>query len=398
MALTVTHYSIQFMFIIKHYLSFGSCMPYQRFLVPLAGPAKAMALALALGQVAAHARDGTTPASLAPGLLAPGLPPGPICTTTGKAVDEKGFVPIGGIEQWVRIKGSRCANPIVVLIHGGPGNPTTPFADNFYKAWEKDFTIVQWDQRGAGMTYGRNPPAEDEPLLVERLRDDGLEVARFAARRFGKRKVILMGGSWSSVLGVHMVKSDPKMFCGYISSSQVVGPLPTQASIDATMALARAAGDGEAVARTEALGPLPWTNPRSPGIFRRVIRKYEGLRTEPVPKAWTTYPPEYTTPKAEADYTAGEDYSWLQFVGMHGDGIASKIDLTKLGPKFEVPFYMVQGQEDLLTMPEPSKRYFDSIQAPRKQFVLVPRAGHDPSPPMVDAQYRLLMENFADCR
>lgn len=363
-------------------------MPHnRRLLLPLA------ALTLALAQAPARAQDAPTAAPPAASLLA-----GNTCTTAGKPVDEKGFVRIGGIEQWVRIKGSSCANPIVVLIHGGPGNPTTPFADNFYKAWEKDFTIVQWDQRGAGMTYGRNPPAGDEPLLVERLRDDGLEVTRFAARRFGKRKVILMGGSWSSVLGVHMVKSDPKLFCGYISSSQVVGPLPAQASIDATMALARAAGDQEAVARIAALGPLPWTNPRSTGIFRRVIRKYEGLRTEPVPKAWMTTPPEYTTPKAEADYTAGEDYSWLQFVGLHGDGIASKIDLYKLGPKFEVPFYMVQGKEDLLTMPEPSKRYFDSIQAPRKQFVLVPGAGHDPNPPMVAAQYRLLKENFGDCR
>jgi pimeloyl-ACP methyl ester carboxylesterase len=320
------------------------------------------------------------------------------CTSAGKPVDEKGFVTIGGIEQWVRIKGSSCANPIVVLVHGGPGNPTTPWADHVYKAWEKDFTIVQWDQRGAGMTYGRNPAKDDEPLLVERLRDDGLEVAHHAARRFGKRRVILMGGSWSSVLGVHMVKAAPAMFCGYISSSQVVGPLPTQASVAATLALARAAGDQEAVANIEALGPLPWTDPRAPGIFRRVIRKYERLRTEPMPKAWNTYSPEYATAKYEADYTAGEDYSWLQFVGMKGDGIASKIDLYKLGPKFELPFFMVQGQEDLLTMPEPSRRYFDFIQAPHKEFVLVPRSGHDPNPPMVDAQYKLLKEGLGDCR
>jgi hypothetical protein len=75
--------------------------------------------------------------------------PDTVCTATGKPVDEKGFVLIGGIEQWVRIKGGSCANPIVLLVHGGPGNPTTPWADNVYKAWEKNFTIVQWDQRGA---------------------------------------------------------------------------------------------------------------------------------------------------------------------------------------------------------------------------------------------------------
>jgi pimeloyl-ACP methyl ester carboxylesterase len=322
---------------------------------------------------------------------------GTVCTTLGKAVDEKGFVRIGGIEQWVRIKGSSCANPIVLIVHGGPGNPSTTFGDNVYKAWEKEFTIVQWDQRGAGKTYGRNLPGEDEPLVMERLRDDGIEVARYAARRFGKRKAILMGGSWGSVLGVHMAKSEPEMFCGYIGSSQVVGGFAQRGSYDATLGLARAAGDHDSVSKLEALGAPPWTNPRNPGILRRVMRKYEAMRTEPAPKWWWTPDPEYATPQAEADYTAGEDYSWLQFVGLKGDGIASKIDLFKLGPKFDLPVYMVQGEQDLLTMPAPSRRYFDFIQAPRKEFVLVPRTGHDPNQPMIDAQYRFL-KAIGDCR
>jgi pimeloyl-ACP methyl ester carboxylesterase len=322
-----------------------------------------------------------------------------LCRTAGKAIDEKGYVTIGSIEQWVRIKGSSCSNPVILLVHGGPGNPTTPFADNYYKAWEKDFTIVQWDQRGSGMTFKRNPVTDDVPLLIEQLRDDGLEMARYARRRFSKRQVILVGGSWSSVLGVHMVKADPALFCGVVSNSQVVAePLPDQASLDATLALARAAGDSDAIAKIEALGQLPWTNPRAFGIFRRVIRKYENARTEPVPKAWSASPPDYATAEYQAAYTAGEDYSWLQFVGLKGDGIASRIDLYKLGPKFGVPFYMVQGQEDLLTMPAPSRRYFDFIQAPRKDYVLVPRAGHDPNPPMIDAQYKLLKERLGDCR
>jgi pimeloyl-ACP methyl ester carboxylesterase len=355
-------------------------------LVPLA------ALSVLLTQAPVQAQASASAAAPAFGLL-----PDTICTTAGKPIDEKGFVRIGGMEQWVRIKGSSCAHPIVVLVHGGPGNPTTPFADSVYQPWEKDFTIVQWDQRGAGMTYGRNPLADDVPLEVEQLRDDGLAVAHYAAKRFGKRQVILMGGSWSSLLGVQMVKSEPTLFCGYISSSQITGPLPDQASIDATLAQARAAGNQESVARIEALGPLPWTNPRNVGILRRVIRKYEGMRTVPSPKAWRLSPPEYASAKYEADYEAGEDYSWLQFVGMKGDGIASKIDLYKLGPRFDVPFYMVQGQEDLLTMPAPSRRYFDFIRAPRKEYVLVPGAGHDPNPPMVDAQYRLLKERIGSC-
>ena len=320
-----------------------------------------------------------------------------VCTATDKAVDEKGFVRIGGIEQWVRIKGASCAKPVIVVVHGGPGNPNTPLADNLYKAWEKDYTMVQWDQRGAGMTFGRNPVTDDEPLVPERLRDDGVEVARYAAKRYGKRKVILMGGSWGSVIGTYMAKSNPELFCAYVSTAQVVNRTGERASYEATLALARAANDADSVAKLEALGPPPWTNPRNLGILRRVMRKHEALRTEPAPKAWWVFSPEYTTAKAEADYTAGEDYSWLQYVGMKGDGIASKIDLYKLGPKFGVPFYMLQGQEDLLTMPEPSKRYFDFIEAPSKAFILMPRVGHDPNQLMMDAQYRVLRERVRDC-
>ena len=328
-----------------------------------------------------------------------GILPDATCTTPHQAIDEKGFVPIGGIEQWVRIKGTSCTNPVIVVVHGGPGNPNTPFADNLYKAWEKEFTIVQWDQRGAGMTYGRNPLTDDVPLVVERLRDDGLEVARYVAKRFGRQKVILMGGSWGAMLGVYMAKSNPELFCGYISSSQLVNASGEErASYDATLAMARAANDTDAVAKLDALGPPPWINPRNFGILRRVMRKHEGLRTEPAPTSWWVYAQEYRTPKAEADYTAGEDYSWLQFVGTKGDGIASKIDLYKLGPTFGIPVYMVQGQEDLMTMPGASKRYFDFIQAPHKEFVLVPRTGHDPNQPMLDAQYRLLREHLGKCR
>jgi len=79
-------------------------------------------------------------------------------------VHEEGFVAIGGIEQWVTVKGDNCANPIILFISGGPGNPLSPYSDAVYGAWSKDFTLVQWDQRGAGMTYGRSPPTRDAVL------------------------------------------------------------------------------------------------------------------------------------------------------------------------------------------------------------------------------------------
>jgi pimeloyl-ACP methyl ester carboxylesterase len=315
------------------------------------------------------------------------------CTSPTQPLNEEGYVKIGGIEQWVTIKGSSCANPVVLIVHGGPGNPMSPYSAKLYGPWEKDYTLVQWDQRGAGRTYAKSPPAEGETLTLERLASDGNEVAGYVSRRLGKQKLILMGSSWGSILSVHMLKGSPAQYAAYVGTAQVVNGTGTQvSSYAATMAIARATQDQDVIGKLEALGAPPWTNPRNFGVLRRAVRKYEGQRTEPAPKEWWQPEAQYATPQALADYEAGEDYSFVQFVGMKGDGMASKVNLPALGASFPMPVFMVQGADDLLTLPHDTRRYFDSINAPQKEYITVPRTGHDPNRPMLDAQFKLLQE------
>ncbi|KFN44166.1 alpha/beta fold hydrolase [Arenimonas oryziterrae] len=313
------------------------------------------------------------------------------CRTATAAVHEQGFVMIGGIEQWVTIQGASCANPVVLFVHGGPGNPLTPFADAVYGAWEKDFTLVQWDQRGAGRTFGRHPQAADATLTIEQMAQDGVEVAAYVTQRLGKQKVLLLGGSWGSILGVHMIKARPALFTAYVGAGQLVSyrdnPL---ASYQKTLALARAANDAKTLETLEALGPPPWTNPRAFGVLRRATRLYEAKKSTPAPADWWTLPAEYATAERQAEYEAGEDYSYLQFVGLTGEGMLSKLNLPKLGLKFDVPVFIIEGEEDLVSTPEVAKAYFDAISAPRKEFVLLPKAGHDPNAATIAAEYRLL--------
>ncbi|WP_374583352.1 alpha/beta fold hydrolase [Pseudoduganella sp.] len=306
-------------------------------------------------------------------------------------IHERRFIEAGGIQQWLTIDGSNCANPVVLYVHGGPGNPLTPYGEGLFKAWRERYTVVLWDQRGSGMTYGANPPPEGTPLSIEQLRDDGLAVAQQVAQHLGQRKLILMGSSWGSVLAVHMAKARPEQFHAYVGVAQVVDG--NENGVDAyraVLALARQANDAEHLPRLEALGTPPWTNPRNFGIMRRAIRKYENLATDAPPKQWWQPEAIYATPKAMADYEAGEDYSFLQFVGLRGDGMQSKIDLYALGTDFKLPVYLVQGERDLLTSAAVTRRYFERIQAPRKELVLVPRAGHDPNQPLMDAQFNVL--------
>ena len=88
------------------------------------------------------------------------------------AIADGEFVKIGGIDQWIDIHGDDRANPVIVVLHGGPGEAQTPL-EQFYAGWYKDFTVVQWDQRGAGKTFGRNGKSTPD-VTVDRMIQDGI--------------------------------------------------------------------------------------------------------------------------------------------------------------------------------------------------------------------------------
>jgi pimeloyl-ACP methyl ester carboxylesterase len=317
----------------------------------------------------------------------------PACASADASIDEAGFVPIGGIEQWVTITGRRCGNPVLLFLHGGPGNPLSPYAGALFAGWERDYTLVQWDQRGAGRTFGRNPPGDGATLTVQRMADDGLALVEHLATRLGHDRVVLVGGSWGSILGVHMVKARPARFHAYVGFAQIVGSAANQsATYTRVLALAREAGDADVVASLESMGPPPWTNPRHPGVVRRATRRYEGKVADPAPPEWWQRAPAADTPELRSHDEAGEEYSYLQFVGLDGKGMFSGVDLPALGTRFEVPMFFVQGAEDLVTMPDVTRAYVDRITAPAKALVMVPRTGHDPNPAMLAAIRAVLDE------
>jgi hypothetical protein len=99
-----------------------------------------------------------------------------------RAVDETGFVRIGGIDQWVGIQGRDIRNPASLYLHGGPGEAQSPFLKEFVP-WETDFTVVNWDQRGSGRTYGKNGPAtpgmSTPEMALERVSQDAESAQRY---------------------------------------------------------------------------------------------------------------------------------------------------------------------------------------------------------------------------
>lgn len=125
---------------------------------------------------------------------------------------ESSFIPLGGIEQWVSIRGEDPTNPALLLVHGGPGAPLSIFTPQL-RAWERHFNVVQWDQRCAGKTYRRHGCGE---LSFDLLASDGLQLAARLRERFGR--VVLVGSSAGSIIALRMALEQPELFMAYVGT------------------------------------------------------------------------------------------------------------------------------------------------------------------------------------
>src|SRR4029450_6124092 len=62
-------------------------------------------------------------------------------------------VRIGGCDQWILERSEDATNPGVLFLHGGPGTSQLASNRRNTRHLERYFTVVNWDQRGAGKSY-----------------------------------------------------------------------------------------------------------------------------------------------------------------------------------------------------------------------------------------------------
>ena len=197
--------------------------------------------------------------------------------STPNGIDEVRYLKVGGIEQWVTIRGEDRANPVVLVLHGGPGDATNPWGHAGFRAWLKTYTLVQWDQRGAG----ENARTERAGIRLspddEQLVQDGVELSEALRTSLRKDKIILLGHSWGSVLGVLMAKTKPDLFSAYVGTGQVGDPARSyNVAFDMLVAKARALDDPRALRELKEIGPPPYKDSRGYRVQRRWANLFEG--------------------------------------------------------------------------------------------------------------------------
>lgn len=312
---------------------------------------------------------------------------------TPAGIDDALFVEISGTPQWVTIRGQSRENPVVLVLHGGPGSAIAGLAPAFVP-WERDFTVVQWDQPGAGRTFRAAGRTIAPDLTVEGMAQDGIELGEWLRRRLSKDKIVLLGWSWGSILGVHMVKARPDLFAAYVGTGQVVAMQEgEQVAYANVLAKARQRSDGDAVAELEAIGPPPYDALTEIATQRKWATLYElGLPLEPAFVLPQLFAPR-TTLTDIYDLALATAAAGTHFVGPTMEGPMTQIDLRRLGLDYAVPVFVVQGVDDDFTPAALSRAWVDSISAPQKAFVPIESAGHFALTEHGDEFLRILREH-----
>jgi pimeloyl-ACP methyl ester carboxylesterase len=289
------------------------------------------------------------------------------------SIAEVAFRPLGGLEQWVMIRGESIANPPLILLHGGPGLSETGFFRHFSAPLERSFTVVYWDQRGAGKSSDRKIPRSS--MTVDQFVSDLDDLVGVVCGRLGKTKVAIFGHSWGSALGVLYAARFPERVAAYVGSGQIGDWAAAELATYAwTLAEAQRRGKRRAVKKLRAIGPPPHSA-KSLWTQRTWLSRLEGRMS---PKAmWNlgraVLGPEessiFDLPMSMRGFRFSLDAMWAE---------VSRLNLIDLAPALEMPVFFLLGRQDHWVPPEISVAYFNALSAPSKKLVWFERSGHEP--------------------
>lgn len=292
--------------------------------------------------------------------------------TSKRRIEDARFVHLGGIEQWITLRGDDVKAPILLLVHGGPGDVQSPFV-SAYAPYEHDFVLIQWDQRGAGLTYGKYGPNTPD-LTLQRVSRDGVELVEYLHHRFRGNPVIVLGHSWGSVIATEMVRARPDLFAAYVGTGQVASWAEgVNAQFEFLEQKARETGDPAMLSQLEAIGHPDPLNANQYFTFTQPLRHY----LDAADTAWLSGLRDrkhYSADLTDADMKSiGEG---MEFSGRVLLPTQLKETLSTSALTFKLPYFVIQGRDDRFTPTVAAEAYFAKVSAPQKRLALIDGAGH----------------------
>ena len=299
---------------------------------------------------------------------------GPHGEVMSGSIAEVAYHRLGGLDQWVMIRGENAANPPLILLHGGPGLSETRFFRLFNSPLEKRFTVVYWDQRGAGKSFHRDIPRSS--MTVEQFIADLEELIDVVCRRLGKTQVVVFGHSWGSALGTLYAARFPQRVAAYVGSGQYGDAAAgEEASYAFALTEAERRGNTNALRKLREIGPPPHTA-RQLMTERTLVARFEGSMR---PRAWLSLArialgvresSIADLPRIMRGFRFSLDAMWAE---------TSRLNLLDLVPALDMPVFFYLGRNDHWVPPEAAGvPYFEALKAPSKKLVWFEESGHEP--------------------
>lgn len=298
---------------------------------------------------------------------------------------------IGGVPQMLWFRGVSVDNPALILLHGGPGASESALFRHYNAELEQHFLVVYWDQRGAGRSFDPGAPPQDMNL-EQFVRDLG-EVVALVKRRFGKRKVVLLGHSWGTGFGLIYAHRHPEDVVAYVGVGQVADmPEGERVGYEWALAQARQRGDQRAMDELERIGPPPHDVDEML-VSRHWVERFGG-----------SFHAGLTTGSLIWAALSTTEASWYDLILF---GMGNRFSLERLWPEFsrfrlagkylsfEVPIFFLLGGHDWQVPAVVAADYFGRIQAPRKHLVWFEDAAHNVPFEQPEAFNRVLIEQVA---
>jgi pimeloyl-ACP methyl ester carboxylesterase len=320
-------------------------------------------------------------------------------TTTSTALRpaavEKVRIDVNGVRQGMVVVGADQDLPVLLFVHGGPGMPEHFLTHAHPTRLEELFTVVWWDQRGAGLSYSPDvPPAS---LTVEQLIADTLAVTDHLRERFGQDRIHLLGHSWGSFLGIQAVQQAPERYAAYIGMAQVVHQQRAEHLAHQHMLEAyRRLGDRRMVRALERApvgltGGLPpaYLAVRDRAMHRLGVGTMHDMRSVVTGIVLASLRcPGYTWAEKAALWR-GRRFSRRS--DLFDRALAS--DLADLVPALDVPVHLLFGAHDWTANAALAREYLAALHAPIKGFYTFPRSAHSPIFEEPDRAHRILRDD-----